>query len=262
MVTYVVSEWKLSYSQACKMIGYSRNGKYYVKKMPVKDAPILEAITKQTSGSRRGRKKIIPRLQMKNPEWRSSRIRRIYCQGGFSLNRKPSKPRVKHVSNPITLTTKTNEEWAIDFMSDALVNGRRIRPLNVVDHYNRYCLGISVSHNFPARRAVQILERMIEKYGKPKRIRTDNGPEFLSKYFQKWLRDNDITWSSIPKGRPDQNAIVERFNRSYREEVLDAQLFFTIDQAQHYTDIWVDQYNNEWNHESLNFKTPAEYAIA
>lgn len=208
--------------------------------MPVKDAPILAAIQEQTRSSRRGRKKIILRLQKNHPEWRSSKIRRIYCQGGFSLNRKPSKPRIKNSSNPISLTTKANEEWAIDFMSDALVNGRKIRTLHVVEHYSRYCLGISVSHQFPARRAVEMLERMIEKYGKPKRIRTDNGPEFISKYFQKWLSDHDIIWSSIPKGRPDQNAIVERFNRSYREEILDAQLFFTIEEAQHYTDLWVD----------------------
>ena len=147
-------------------------------------------------------------------------------------------------------------------MSDALVDGRKIRTLNVIDHYNRFCIGIAVATNFPAIRVIAYLERYIEKYGKPKRIRTDNGPEFISRRFQKWLQDQGIEWSKIPPGRPDQNAIVERFNRSYREDVLDANLFHTTEEAQRLTDEWIEYYNNERPHQSLNFQTPVAYAAA
>lgn len=195
-------------------------------------------------------------------DWKSGRIRRIYEQGGFALNKNPKRRRINNPVNPIAVTSRPHQEWAIDFMSDALVNGRKIRTLNMIDHYSRMCLGIVVAHNFPARRVIPHVERMIEKYGKPERIRTDNGPEFISKHFQKWLKDNSIEWSCIPKGRPDQNALIERFNRSYREEILDTNLFYGVEDAQSRTDLWINEYNHEWHHESLNFKTPAEYAAA
>jgi putative transposase len=230
--------------------------------MPAKDQPIKEAIAAIAGKSRRGRKKIIKRLQRKHPEWKSGRIRRIYEQSGFALTKNLKRRRINNPANPIAITTQPHEEWGIDFMSDALMNGRKIRMLNMIDHYSRMCLAIAVAHNFPARRVIEYLERMIEKYGKPQRIRTDNGPEFISKLFQKWLKDKGIEWCKIPRGRPDQNSLVERFNRSYREEILDTHLFYTIQDAQRRTDLWVNEYNHEWDHESLNFKTPAEYAAA
>jgi putative transposase len=230
--------------------------------MPAKDQPIKEAIAEIAGKSRRGRKKIIKRLQRRHPEWKSGRIRRIYEQGGFALTKHHKRRRINNPVNPLAITTQLHEEWAIDFMSDALVSGRKIRTLNVIDHYSRMCLAIMAAHNFPARRVIEYLQRIIEKYGKPQRIRTDNGPEFISKFFQKWLKDNGITWCKIPGGRPDQNSLVERFNRSYREEVLDANLFNTVEDAQRRTEEWVTEYNHEWDHESLNFKTPAEYAAA
>jgi len=113
-------------------------------------------------------------------------------------------------------------------MSDALSNGRRIRTLNIVDHFNRHCKGIEVDFNLPARRVIEIVERAIERYGKPLKIRTDNGPEFPSKRFQLWMQNNQIEWSRIQKGKPQQNAIIERFNKTYREDVLDANLFYSM----------------------------------
>lgn len=109
---------------------------------------------------------------------------------------------------------------------------------------------------------IAYFERIIEKHGKPKRIRTDNGPEFTSNLFQQWLDKNEIERAKIQKGKPQQNAIVERFNRTYREDVLDANLFFTLDQARDLTEQWIEDYNNERPHEALEFKTPAEYDAA
>lgn len=153
-----------------------------------------------------------------------------------------------------------NEEWAIDFMCDVLVNGRRFRTLNVVDHFNRQCLSIIIDLSFPARKVTALLDRLIERFGKPRRIRTDNGPEFTSRWFQLWLKQRGIAWSAIPKGSPQQNAIVERFNRTYREDVLDANLFASLDHARELTEKWVWEYNHEREHESLNYQTPIAYA--
>jgi len=170
--------------------------------------------------------------------------------------------RFDHPANPIAVPLERNEEWAMDFMSDALARGSRFRTLNIVDQYNRKCLGIDARTSMPSRAVIHFLERMIEKHGKPKGIRTDNGPEFTSGLFQDWLDKNNIEWVKIQKGKPQQNAIIERFNKTYREDVLDANLFFSLQDVKDLTERWIEDYNYERPHEALDFKTPSEYEAA
>lgn len=228
--------------------------------MPEKDIFIKQAIDKVIGTSRKGRMKVIKLVQKTHPEIGSSRIRRVYERSGLSLSKKLRRRLKDNPANPIEMPFASNEEWAMDFMSDALFDGRRIRTLNVIDHYNRKCLGIKIGFNMPARLVIQAVEQIIELHGKPKRIRTDNGPEFRSKLFQKWLFNNEIAWSRIQKGKPQQNAIIERFNKTYREDVLDANIFKNIAQANEITQTWVNDYNNERPHQSLNYQTPSSYA--
>lgn len=255
-----MQNYKLSYSRACRLVGLSRNSKYYKKKMPQKDARIKEAITTVIGHSRKGRMKVIKMVQKVNPDMGSSQIRRVYEQSGLSLFKRMKKRVCNNPVNPIIKPATKNEEWAIDFMSDVLSNDKKIRTLNVIDHYHRYCLGINIRHNYPAIRVIETLERLIHEYGAPKKIRTDNGPEFTAKLFQKWLKERNIEWSNIPKARPDQNAIIERFNRTYREDILDANLLRSIEHAQQVTDAWRYDYNYCRPHQSLNYETPGFYA--
>jgi len=228
--------------------------------MPAKDLIIKQYIEEAMGFSRKGREKIIRLVQKQHSEVGSSRIRRVYEQSGFSLTKRLRRRIKDNPANPITIPLEKNQEWAMDFMSDALVNGRKIRTLNIIDHYNRQCMGINIGFNMPAVVVIQYLERVIEKHGKPCRIRTDNGPEFRSKAFQKWLSKNSIEWSRIQKGKPQQNAIIERFNRTYREDVLDANLFYTIEHAMQITQDWLQEYNGSRPHEALNYQTPENYA--
>lgn len=228
--------------------------------MPAKDVVIREAIQSVMGSTRKGRNKIIRLVKKLYPQLGSSKIRRVYVKEGFSLTRKMRRRIKNNPANPIMIPLQRNEEWAIDFMCDVLQNGRRFRTLNVVDHFNRECLSIVIDLSFPARKVTALLDRLIERYGKPRRIRTDNGPEFTSRWFQLWLKQRGIEWSAIPKGSPQQNAIVERFNRTYREDVLDANLFASLDHARELTEKWVWEYNHEREHESLNYQTPIAYA--
>jgi putative transposase len=120
---------------------------------------------------------------------------------GFSLWKKPRKRMKDNPANPIMIPFDRNEEWAIDFMHDVLESGRKFRTFSVIDHYNREALGILNQCSIPARRATVLLDQLIEKYGKPKRIRGDNGPEMMSKWFRLWLQERKIEWSAIQKVR-------------------------------------------------------------
>lgn len=227
--------------------------------MPAKDAVVKKVIEETIGCSRKGRIKVTKLVQKKHPEMSTFRIRRVYEKEGFSLNKRLRRRIKDNPKNPINPCFVPNEEWAIDFMSDTLANKRKVRTLNVIDHYNRACLGIKASCSLPARVVIDFLDILIEKHGKPKSIRTDNGPEFRSKRFQLWLQKNEIQWNKIQKGRPEQNAIIERFNRTFREDVLDANLFYRIKHTREIADKWMYEYNHERPHQSLNYQTPISY---
>lgn len=228
--------------------------------MPQKDAAVKEAINEVIGTSRLGRKKIIVKVQKKYPHMGASKIRRVYEKEGFSLYKRMKKRRINNPANPVEAPLAPNVEWAMDFMSDSLANGKKFRTLNIIDQFNRKCLEIAISYTLPSRKVIGILQRTIDEYGKPLGIRTDNGPEFTSCVFQDWLDKNGIEWIKIQKGKPQQNAIVERFNRTYREDILDANLFFSLEDVNEVTQPWKEDYNEERPHEALNYCTPNEYA--
>ena len=163
-VEYMKQEKGVSHARACRLVSLARTQKYYEKKMPSRDRELSEVIRGVIGSSRQGREKVIRKVQRKYPHLGASKIRRVYEREGFSLYKR-LKRRVQHqVCNPIDIPMSGNQEWAMDFMSDALSNGRWFRTFNVVDHYNRQCMGICVSHNFPAVRVIAALEIMIDYF--------------------------------------------------------------------------------------------------
>lgn len=257
---HIIEHYPVSKAQACRIVKISRGALYYEKKMPMKDLKMKQVISQAIANRRIGREKAIRLVQKQHPKIGSSKIRRVYQNEGFSLFKRLKRRKKQQVANPIEVPMSANKEWAMDFMSDALANRIRFRTMNVIDHYDRACKGIVVSKSFPAYKVTEQLAIMIDIHGKPEKIRTDNGPEFRSKKFQLWLKQNGIAWSPIQNGKPQQNGIVERFNRSYREHVLDSNIFGSIENAQHLTDKWVHEYNHEIPHQALNYQTPSEYA--
>jgi putative transposase len=259
-VCYAKAHYTITHARACKLFDCSRKNKYYHKVMPLKDEKIEMEIRSVIGNSRKGRKKVIPLVRKKHPEIGCSRIRRVYVQKGFALMKRMKYKLRNNPKNPASVPLQANMEWAIDFMHDSLVSGRRFRSLNIIDPYNRQCKGIYIDHNFPAIKVIELLEQSIDKYGKPKFIRTDNGPEFISKRFQIWMHDNGIGWSAIQKGKPQQNCHVERFNKTVREDLFDSHLFFNLDHAKELAETFQIEYNSMRPHESLGDLTPVEYA--
>ena len=152
-----------------------------------------------------------------------------------------------------------NAVWALDFMFDSLYSGRPFRILNVLDEANRGALGIEIATSIPALRVIRFLEQLIEIHGKPAAIRCDNGPELTSYAFTEWCRTKDIKLMFIQPGKPDQNAFIERFNRTYRTEVLNPYLFDSISEVREITDDWLCRYNEIRPHDALGSLPPARY---
>jgi len=141
-------------------------------------------------------------------------------------------------------------------MSDALDSGRRFRVLNIIDDFNRKALAIEAEFSFPAIGVIQVLRRAFHEYGKPEKIRVDNGPEFTSLEFSEWCRIQQVELQFIQPGKPMQNGYIERFNRTFRQDVLDAHLFSAIDQVRVIAEKWMEDYNFFRPHEALGAITP------
>lgn len=204
--------------------------------------------------------KLFNLIRLKNYPFNHKRVYRIYCELKLNLKIKPKKRLAPRTAIKLQQPEGINQCWSLDYMSDALVNGRRIRTANIIDDYHRGGLGILVAYGLPSKRITRWLDQLAMKYGYPQRIRVDNGPENISRHFQQWAKIQGIEIQYIQPGKPAQNAFIERFNRTYREAVLDRYLFRNIQEIQNITDHWLKHYNEERPHEALNNQTPIHYS--
>lgn len=163
--------------------------------------------------------------------WNHKRVRRVYREMRLHLRIKPKKRLPSRHPQPFAEPDGPNVSWSMDFMSDSLVSGRRFRTLNIIDDFNGECLAIEIDTSLPSGRVIRTLERLCAQRGYPKCLRTDNGPEFLADKIGDRAKRHGILWDFIQPGSPAQNGYIERFNRTYREDVLDAYLFFTLKEA-------------------------------
>jgi putative transposase len=158
------------------------------------------------------------------------------------------------------LVTAANQEWGLDFVSDAVASGRGIRMRTVVDGYRRECPTIEVGVSIGSGRVTRALDRVIAERGAPKSIRCDNGPEFTSRHFLAWCEDRGISLVHIQPGRPMQNGYVESCNGRLRDECLNANWFLNVVDAKEKIERWRVEYNSDRPHSSLAYRTPAEFA--
>ena len=204
--------------------------------------------------------KLFTRLRNEGFRWNNKRVYRVYCELKLNKRKRPKKRLPSREKLPLVQPEQINLCWSLDFMSDALMNGRRFRTVNVIDDFNREALGIRAGFSLPAERVVEFLDEIAEKRGYPNELRVDNGPENISSTMSNWASNNHVTIKFIQPGKPAQNGYIERFNRTYREEVLNMNLFYDIDHVQAITDEWLVKYNSERPHESLGNLTPWKFS--
>jgi putative transposase len=208
-----------------------------------------------------GFRKLYAYIRRSGKQWNHKRIYRVYKLLKLNRKRKGKRRLPSRVKQPLVKQEQINQSWSMDFMSDSMVGGRRFRTFNLIDDCTREVLAIEIDTSLSSKRIIRTLERVILDRGKPNIIRTDNGPEFTSKDLELWARDHEIQIQFIQPGRPMQNGYIERFNRIYRESILDAYLFFELDQVRTLTEEWMDEYNLRRPHESLGNLTPNEWKM-
>lgn len=204
---------------------------------------------------------LFKRIRRAGNTWNHKRVYRVYKTLGLNLRRKVKKRLPERVKQPLRQPNTVNDTWSIDFMSDSLCTGKRFRLLNVLDDCSREVLMTEVDTSLTALRVTRAMEQLISVRGKPKSIRTDNGPEFISECFKAWCESHGITVQYIQPGKPTQNAYIERFNGTMRREFLDCYLFRSIKEVKYMIEDWLFDYNYQRPHSALGNKTPSEFAM-
>jgi putative transposase len=254
----MVREHGIAVSRACKIVSLPRSQFYYSSKKD--DSAIIQALQDLAfQHPSYGFRKLFAYLRRSGKLWNHKKVYRVYKLLKLNKKRRGKRRLPARVKQPLQQQTLINSSWSMDFMSDSMVGNRKFRTFNVMDDCSREVLAIEVDTSLSSKRIIRTLERVIENRGKPKTVRTDNGPEFTSKDFELWCRDQQINIQFIQPGKPMQNGYIERFNRLYREAVLDAYLFFELHQVRQLTNEWMEEYNFRRPHEALDNLTPKEW---
>ncbi len=188
--------------------------------------------------------------------WNHKRVYRIYKELELNLRIRPKRRLNRNKPEPLKEPLRPNQVWSIDFMHDQLADGRSYRLLNVIDDYRREGLVIEPGFSLPSLRVIRVMEQLLEWRDQPSIIRCDNGPEFISHEFTNWAKRKGIRIEYIQPGNPQQNAYIERHNRTVRYSWVSKHLFESLEEVQEYATEWLWFYNHERPHKANNGRPP------
>ena len=245
---------------ACEISGISETCYRYEARLNSENAEIADWLIRLT-GNHRNWGFGLCFLWLRNVKglgWNHKRVYRIYRELELNLRIKPRRRLVREKPEALAVPDAINQCWSMDFMHDQMEDGRCFRLLNVIDDFNREALGIEIDFSLPAERVIRTLSQIIEWRGKPVAIRSDNGPEYISDLLQKWAEKHDVRLDYIQPGNPQQNAYVERFNRTVRYEWLSQYLWQDLAEVQMFATRWMYDYNHDRPHMALGGMTPKQ----
>jgi putative transposase len=250
----------LSRRRACRLLSVARSSLSYTSRLADRDAPILDAMHELARQyPRYGYRRIQVFLARRGFEMSADRAYRLWRQAGLQVPRRRPRRRVASGRPRPMPPTAVNHVWAYDFVFDRCANGQQLKCLTVVDEWTRECLAIEVAGSIRSRHVIDVLARLISVHGAPRHIRSDNGPEFVSRAILRWLSSSDIDTALIDPGKPWQNATNESFNDKFRDECLSLEWFRSRAEAKVLIEIWRRHYNEVRPHSSLGYLTPKEF---
>lgn len=261
MAKHAASAKGLSVRLACRAFGISETCYRYTPKLSDENAEIADWLVRLTHSQRNWGFGLCF-LQLRNMKgfgWNHKRVYRIYRELELNLLIKPMKRIVRERPEPLAVPETINQVWSMDFMHDSLEDGRTFRLFNVIDDFNREGLGIEADFSLPAERVIRVLDQLIEWRGKPQALRCDNGlPEYVSAALMNWAEQRGIRLDYIQPGKPQQNAYIERYNRTVRYDWLSQYLFESIAEVQEFATRWLWIYNHERPSMALGGITPKQ----
>ena len=259
-VIWLREQYAASERRVCGLMGIAMSSYRYRTKRS--DEPLRTRLVELAREKPRfGYRRLQVLLRRSGEQVNHKRLHRVYREAGLAIRRKKRKHCMRE-GKPLLARTSANQEWALDFVHDAVECGRTIRVLSAVDAYTRECLALEVDTSFASRRVTRVLEAIIAERGVPQAIRCDNGPELTSRHFLAWCVERQIELVHIQPGKPTQNGRVESFNGRMREECLNLSWFQNLFDARRKIAAWRKEYNEERPHSSLGYKTPKEFAQA
>ncbi|MGW8191923.1 IS3 family transposase [Sphingomonas hankookensis] len=263
IVGYLQASYQVSERRACGAFPINRSTQRYQSRRL--DQAGLKMRIKELAATRvrYGYRRIHVLLRREGWEINHKRTHRLYRELGLQLRNKTPKRKGKaKLRDDRTPATAPNECWSMDFLSDQLFDGRKIRVLSIVDNFTRVSPALDVRTSYRGSDVVETLDRIAEAHGRPKRIRLDNGPEFISKDLDLWAYQHDVVLDFSRPGKPTDNAFAEAFNGRVRAECLNAYWFLSLDDARVKCEAWRRDYNEHRPHSSLGNQTPMERAFS
>jgi len=260
-VAFAMEKYRLSERHACELNGLDRST-YRYEPEPDRNAQLRARLTELARQRPRfGYRRLGVLLEKDGDVVNHKRLLRVYQEAGLAVRRRERKRLARdRVGMPVL--TRPNQEWSIDFVSDALTNGRAIRSLTVLDDFTKESLAIEVDTSLSGLRVTRVLDRIIAERGKPDGLRLDNGPEFTSRCFIAWAEQRGVPLIYIQPGKPVQNSYIESFNGRFRDECLNANWFENLVDARRQIEAWRLDYNQARPHSSLAYRTPEEFVRA
>jgi len=252
----------VSVRQACGTFLVHRSAFYYRPSKP--DQVVLKQRIKDITLSRisYGYRRVHTLLVREGFKVNHKRVYRLYCELSLQMRKKKPKRRIQAKPREDRIVpTKKNDVWSMDFVSDALFGGRKLRILTVVDAFTRESPAVGIGFTYKGHDVVKTLEVAVQKHGYPKTIRIDNGPEFISKDLDLWAYTNRVILDFSRPGKPTDNAFIESFNSRFRQECLNQHWFLSLEDAKRKIEDWWRDYNSHRPHSSLGYLTPKEFAV-
>lgn len=246
---------------ACRLVGISRSTLHYRSDKRDEDAQLKEQLSELAHERRRfGYRRLHALLRRSGVEVNHKRVYRLYTESGLGVKKRKRRRGIAVEREPLELPSGPNQVWSMDFVMDALANGRRLKTLTIVDDFTKESLDIPVAHSICGDRVVEALDRIAQFRGYPSAIRTDQGPEFTGRALDQWAYSKGVELKLIQPGKPTQNAYIESFNGKFRDECLNEHWFSSLAHARAVISKWRKDYNESRPHSSLGYMTPLEYA--